>query len=302
MKKALYTSTVLAAAGVLAFSATDSQAKAKRMTMSISGNMTYSLGWANQDSAYESTANSTARMKYDAFNIVSDSEVHFRGKTKLDNGVTIDVVIQLEADQSIELERANGGRTVDESYMQLAGGFGRIVLGSATTPNSIMSGGAPGAGAVREGFPTDYWVIRPAAIAMSIWAPGTNAGGNQDVRLIYYTPKFNGFDIGAAYTPSSDDINPMPEVGGNAGDAVQTYDLTAAYNGKVGSTTLRLGAGYVIAQGAAVNSHKTWNVSGRVGFCGYWLGAANRYRDHTDNNSPGAVQKANSSTVWQTRK
>jgi len=301
MKKALYTSTVLAAAGVLAFSATDSQAKAKKMSMSLSGSMTSMMGWSKQDSAFESTASSTARVHYDAFNLVNDSEIHFKGKTKLDNGVAIDVVLQLETDQSIHLERLNGGRTIDESYVRLSGGFGDIRIGTTKATNFTMSGGAPGAGAVGVGGAAEDWfIIRPSAMAGALNFPGTNDGAGDDMRIVYYTPKFNGFQVGATYTPSSADQNMPAAVGGNDGTEQQKYDLTAAYNGKMGATTLKLGAGYVINQGAAANSTKTWNLSGRVGFGGWEVGAAYRERDDTDTTSAGAVQNANASTIWQT--
>ncbi len=299
MKKALYTSTALAAAGVLAFSATDSQAAAKKMSLSISGGFKSMIAWATQDDSYESTANSTARVHYDAFNLVNDSEIHFKGSSKLDNGIRVDVIVQLETDQALEQERNNGSRSIDESYMKLTGAFGDIRIGTTKTANTVLWANAPFAGAIAHFTPdADWFVIRPGAIAMTMWAPGVSDGGNDDMRIVYYTPKFNGFQIGAAYTPTSADDRVQPVVGGTSGTASQKYDVTASYSNKLGSVDLKLAAGYVINQSTAAASDKNWNVSGRVGVGGFSVGAGYKDRDDTDTTSAGAVQNSRAMTVW----
>ena len=122
MKKSLYMTTALAAAGVLALGATDAVAaeKAKKMSIANGGFFKSMIAFAQNDGSFESTTSGTSRTHYDAFNIVNDSEIYFKGNTKLDSGVRVDVIVQFETDA------VKGGATIDESYVKLTGGFGDI--------------------------------------------------------------------------------------------------------------------------------------------------------------------------------
>jgi len=165
MKKSLYMTTALAAAGVLAFGATDAMAaeKAKKMQIKVSGSMKSLIGFASNSGSYETTASNTSRTHYDAFNIVNDSEVHFKGTTKLDNGISVSVVIQLETDQK------NNGTQVDETYVKLTGGFGDIRIGSQKAATFTLKHAAPLGGAIGLGNPdTNNWIIKPSAVANAI--------------------------------------------------------------------------------------------------------------------------------------
>ena len=121
MKKVLYSTTALAAAGALALGASDAlaQSKAKPLSMSVGGYFNSFMGYAEQDSSFESTASATGRVGYDQFNIINDSEIYFRGSTKTDSGIGVSVTVQLESDQV-----SNASAHIDESYMTLSGGFG----------------------------------------------------------------------------------------------------------------------------------------------------------------------------------
>ena len=123
MKKVLYSTTFLAAAS-LAFGAQDAQAKkAQPLKIGVGGYMKQVMGFAEQSGSFESTASATGRVGYDSFNVWQDSEIYFRGSTKLDNGVGVSVTVQLETDDP------NDAASIDESYMALSGGFGDIHIG-----------------------------------------------------------------------------------------------------------------------------------------------------------------------------
>ena len=64
MKKVLFSTTALAAAGALAFGAQDAQAqsKAKKMSIGLGGFMKQFVAFSEQDGSFESTTNSTARV------------------------------------------------------------------------------------------------------------------------------------------------------------------------------------------------------------------------------------------------
>ena len=121
MKKILLGSTALVAAGMIA-----SAPASAKMKLSVGGYMEQWVGYVSQDDV--GTAD------YSGVDVKSDSEVHFKGMTKLDNGMSVGVNMQLEGN--------GGGDTIDESYLIVKGGFGEINLGSENSAMYKMHYGA----------------------------------------------------------------------------------------------------------------------------------------------------------------
>ena len=96
MKKILLGSTAIVAAGMIA--SVPSANAASKMKLSVGGYMEQWVGFTSGDYG--------AGQDYSGFSTVSDGEIHFKGKTKLDNGITVGVNVQLEAQQ--------GGDQIDE--------------------------------------------------------------------------------------------------------------------------------------------------------------------------------------------
>jgi len=254
MKKALFSTTALAAAGALAFGASDAlaQSKAKPLSMSVGGYFTSYMGYAEQSSSFESTGNATARVGYDQFNVINDSEVYFRGSTKLDNGLGVSLTVQMETDQV-----NNASAHIDESYMTLSGGFGSILLGSTKASTVKMNVGAPSTGGIALSTPDhDSWIIKPSAVGNTVnFSSGTTAGALDSMKVVYLSPSIaGGLSVGASYTPSTDNNDNMPETGGTSGDASQMWDGVIRYSGKMGGTTVNANVGYGETQGTALNS------------------------------------------------
>lgn len=239
MKKALFSTTALAAAGALAFGASDAlaQSKAKPISISVGGFFNSYMGYAEQSSSFESTASSTARVGYDQFNVINDSEIYFRGATKLDNGMGVSVVVQLESDQT-----ANG--IIDESYMTLSGGFGSVIIGSTKHASVKMNVDAPSVGGLALST-TDHnnWIIKPSAVAPA--ATGTTTGANDNMKVVYMSPTIaGGLSVGASVSPSNTAVDTMPAVGGNSGTDGQTYAGVVRYVGNMGGATVRANVAY----------------------------------------------------------
>ena len=92
MKKSLYLTTALVAAGVLALGSTDAMAKAKPMKIGVSGSYKAVVGYAkNADGFMNATGGATTQTSYQAIDVKTDSEVHFKGSVKTDAGLTIGV-------------------------------------------------------------------------------------------------------------------------------------------------------------------------------------------------------------------
>src|SRR5262249_54042057 len=57
---------------------------------------------------------------YDHF--IHNAEIHFKGETTLDNGLTVGA--------RVELEGENAGDQIDKSFVYWSGGFGKVQIGS----------------------------------------------------------------------------------------------------------------------------------------------------------------------------
>ena len=119
MKKILLGSTAIVAAGMIVSAPVMAAAHAEKMKLSVGGYMEQWVGFTSGDNG--------VNQDYSGFDIKSDAEIHFKGSTKLDNGMTIGVNVQLEASQN--------GDQIDESYMIVKGSFGEINIGDE---NSAM--------------------------------------------------------------------------------------------------------------------------------------------------------------------
>jgi len=279
MRKSLYMTTALAAAGMLAFGATGAVAGSHtggKIKIGLGGFLNTYVGFAEQDGSFESTNSNPARVGYDSFNIVNDSEVYFKGGTKLDNGVGVNVIIQMEGDPS----GANGA--IDESYVKLTGGFGDIRIGSTKFASFVLRHGAPGAGAVAMGNPdTNNYIVKPANNSLS-GAQGTHIGGGDQMKLVYITPKMNGFRVGASYVPSATNNNTMPATGGNSGTDVQMYDIIASYENKLGGMMLKADVAAFREQAQASNSIDGRRFGVTMGFGAVTVGGSILNEDAVD--------------------
>ena len=274
MKKSLYISTALAAAGILAFGATD--ANAKKIKIGLGGFITSYIGYAEQDGSFESTAQNPARVGYDSVNIVTDSEVYFKGSTKLDNGINVSVVIQLETDPSGD----NGA--IDESYAKFTGGFGDIRIGSTKAAGSVLKHNAPNSGLLSfNGGGVENFIIQPAGSPLAS-SQGTNIGGSDAMKLVYITPKMNGLRVGASYVPSTNNADTMPATGGTDGTETQIYDLMVSYEQKLGDANVEADIGMWREQGTAANSIDGRRFGVNIGFGAITIGGSVLNEDAVD--------------------
>ncbi len=129
----------------------------------------------------------------------SDGEIQFRGETALDNGLTIGVQVELEADSR--------GDQIDENYVFVKGDFGKIVAGSENLANYNTFWGvtAPSVGVpINSGWITVF-VPPPAGHSLSFRSTITTTNidiGNDENAISYYSPRFSGFQFTAGYAPT----------------------------------------------------------------------------------------------------
>jgi len=183
MKKSLLATTALAALGAVAVA---SPASAK-FDVSVSGYMEQWFG-------YSDNANS-ARANSDIFNIDADNEVHVKFSQTLDNGIKIGGVIEFEGENDAE---------IDEEYLYVDGSFGRFLIGTENSADYLMHYGIKSNGIGMDESDSTNWI----AGATGDLARTNMAGINNDSNgMSYFSPRINGFQVGASFIPSLGDQN-----------------------------------------------------------------------------------------------
>ena len=199
MKKLLLGSTALAVGGLMAAPAM----AADPIKMGVGG---YYQFYALAGQIEGSYATNGTSVQFRGLQFIQEGEIHFIGQSKMDNGTTIGVRIELEGWNPGGT--AAGTRQIDEAYLFAFGDWGRVEFGSKDDAAYIMYYGAPSA-LLGFGFfqhnSSFSWTnptangTNKAAFAIST---GTIDGQYQDVnRINYYTPRFAGLQVGVGYAP-----------------------------------------------------------------------------------------------------
>ena len=199
MKKLLLGSTALAVGGLMAAPAM----AADPIKLGVGGYYQFYALAGQIEGTYATNGTS---VQFRGLQFIQEGEIHFIGQSKMDNGTTIGVRIELEAWNPVGT--ATGTRQIDEAYMFAFGDWGRVEFGSKDDAAYIMYYGAPSA-LLGFGFfqhnSSFSWTnptangTNKAAFAIST---GTIDGQYQDVnRINYYTPRFAGLQVGVGYAP-----------------------------------------------------------------------------------------------------
>jgi outer membrane protein OmpU len=229
MKKNLLATSALIAAGAL-FS-TAALAEAKPIQLKVGGYYEQWVGLIFQD------ADTDTRRYADDLDVQEDGEIHFKGSTTTDNGLTFGVNVQLEA--------ATSGDQIDESYLFVRGSFGEIVLGSENGPAYAMHYGTDidkGYG-LEEGDTSFYWFSGGANNQLNTSRLATIDNDGQKIRWI--SPRMEGFQIGLSYTPEGrqDVDGRVPNESQNSGGVFEQIIAGAVnYDQKFDDVRVRMSA------------------------------------------------------------
>lgn len=204
----------LATTALAALSATAGPAlAADPIKLQLGGYMEQWVGWADQDGDFE-TAGGT---NYRSWDQQSDSEVHFTGATKLDNGISISVLIELDTDGDGSI-----GNFLDEAFLEASSEkWGTIQMGRVPHLSKQVKILAPDVGI--ENTDGDYgnWIVAPNNF-VDVSATFFDGGGNPTVhKLTYMTPSLWGLQVG---------FDVVPENGGGAEHPVTLPDQASGDN------------------------------------------------------------------------
>ncbi|HKU97239.1 MAG TPA: porin [Vineibacter sp.] len=259
-----------------------------------------------------------------------EGEIWFTGQTKLDNGTTVGVRIELEGwSNNTGVSASNSTGTLDqldEEYVFAFGDWGRIDFGATdgasykmvyATPSAITGWGFqdPNMAHHGAGFQAANQAGRFGVTPGMSASMGNNPG--DATKLTYYTPRFAGLQIGVSYTPEFSPTASTAQCAFRQGGANITncpknsnewhnaLDVGANYLNKFGDVTVALYGGYFNAafdRGTAGGSNnnntnpsvngrwKSWAVGAQIGLSGFTLGGG----VGQDNNG----RRGNNRTRW----
>ncbi|MCY4498856.1 MAG: porin [Rhodospirillaceae bacterium] len=160
-----------------------------------------------------------------------DMEVHFNAVGELDNGIMVT--------GHVEFEGAGGAR-VDDHWITVDGGWGRVMMGATDAVSGKTQVTAPASAyGVTSGLQTDWFhgsvadgdtkALHPCPFRCALGGARLHAG-TDDTGVHYFSPRFNGFAFAVGFRPEasgakSENKGPIDEtmVHHNAVDGALTY-------------------------------------------------------------------------------
>lgn len=239
-----------------------------------------------------------------------EAEIHFKGSTTLDNGVEVGVKFELESGER------GASDTVDEAYLWVSGAFGEFQFGAQDGVGDQMPIVAPspfletfandtdldplGAGDNRGAGLFSNTTAGVAAGGAGALVQSGNDGiintvvdfsGDSD-KIIYFTPRLAGFQIGLSFTPELEELSGDESFGDSfSGNNTIENIFEAGITWEYAFNGVDLGASfvYLTADGGVVNTNVTgtpqvignsapdledWAAGASVGFAGFTIGGA----------------------------
>ena len=307
MKKLLLTT---AACGI-AFAATPAAAQVQ---LEVGG---YFKGYGvytdqDEDSSNTSAAEGDTR----DFDMIRDTEIHLGGETTLDNGLTVGMHFEIEADADGDTTTSAGntsnGAEVQESYAYFSGGWGRVNVGAEDGAQYLLQVSAPAADENIDGIrqyvqPVNYTTALGATSAAGLGV-AANAGGIDYAvdatgyadKITYLSPILNGFQLGLSYTPDTTDA--ASDLSGVAFDDVdntfgEAYEAALRYEGQFNNVGVIAGAGYThidveettagFATGNPSDDREAWNVGLDLDMGPFGIGASYSEDDYGETEITG---------------
>jgi len=307
MKKILLASTALVAAGLIGSGAAEAADKIK---INVGGFSKWWVVGAFNSTDYQNAINNTysgsvalgsgsslinGRPKYVNADVKGDNEIWFSGDTTLDNGLKVGVFVSMEAGGHSDITTD----VIDASYAWIAGGFGKVLIGTAPNGTALLHVQAPdaasnwGAGGVMTG---NFAIVRPSSVMGQGQRVGYSSSTNTTAivddnkaeKLTYVAPTFYGLTAGASYVPSvlREDIRSTPTRGASA------YGAGALYAETFGPVGVKVSAGYVYVNLGSVTGNNETNLSiqsygTQLSYAGFTLGGSFKATDDNYNQQNG---------------
>lgn len=272
MRSCRHAATIALLAGTVA----SPSLAAERLNVEIGGEITQYFGYANNDDI--TTGDFTG------FDLKTDtgSVLTFGGDFTLDTGLQVGVEVGLDVQSS-------GDDQIDGSYLWLEDRFGRLEMGSNDNAAVLMHYAAPDVGIGINDSDLADWIINPSTgdADSAFLSTYLYLGDDKATKVSYFTPRFEGFQLGVSYIPEFERDNndqPASDLYGNG------IAIGANYERTFGEVDVALAVGYLRAEkpdgsAASIKSAEGYSIGGNVGYAGFTFGAS--FADTQGNGSGG---------------
>ena len=161
-------------------------------------------------------------------NFKQDTEVHFLGETKLDNGLIVGVHFEFEGQtqqnaQCTAIPCAATGDNVDETWMYFKGNWGELRFGDEDDVRRLKTYTAPTVGGNIFGLNEPFIQFSNNPIGSLTTQAQID---NDSTKVLYFTPSIAGFQAAFSYAPSGTQDRRNNSFGG-AGTNASSTQLTA---------------------------------------------------------------------------
>ena len=312
MKKALLASTALVGAALLSAPAqAGTVGSGDNLEVTFSGFMWFQGHWLDED-------NSAGFGRGYDFDI-PETEIHFNARNTADNGITYGVSVEME----VNTDSTNNG---DEVWAFLSGDFGRIEMGDQDDASNRMLVGAFQAhkglsgpfGALGGVAPVFHFFNSAGSGAATLaggshprflWASDWQAATSSDsTKVIYFSPRFSGFQVGASFTPDNGGNGASFSQKDNNGSYETMFGLGANFTDKFGDFGVSVSALYEgsdvehisgVSPTARREDLEVFYIGAKVDYAGFTVGA--NYNDSDDSAYTRAQTAAGAGdgSLWQ---
>ena len=296
MKKVLYGSTALLAAGMF----TAAAEAATPLKLTVGGYLNAFMGYT--DLSTKDFRDTIMQSSINKFAVGTDGQIVFTADTKLDNGIKIGAVAELNASSLQDIDY------LGDVFVYAETKYGKMEMGATDNAAVKMHHEVMDASGVWGtdksklvnwlGF-ADYinttFTEALTGLNFSIGSFGLldstaiNEDGNAQ-KVSYFSPKFYGFQVGASYAPGPDsDGAGLFETGAGSSNSTvvadvrkfnRAYSVSAAYDGKMGPVTLGADIAYGNLKPDNGKHINEYAAGLDVGFSGFKVGAGYKIRDY----------------------
>ncbi len=211
---------------------------------------------------------------------IDDAELYIRAKNTADNGLSYGVNIDMELRDSID---------IDEGYIFFSGEFGIVQLGGNDAPgiDMVYSGdfSLVATGGYDGGLGASY------NFQNAITGADLLADPDDSAKLIYYSPRFSGFQIGVSYgtdaqqttTGSDKEVSDASDPGSTMGAQEDQVSVGVNFVDTINGVDIGVGIGYITSDtesGGTAEDAEGLHVGFNIGFSGFTFGAS--YADNFD--------------------
>ena len=204
---------------------------------------------------------------------IDDAEFYIRAKNTADNGLSYGVNVDMELRDDLD---------IDEGYIFFSGEFGIVQLGGNDAPgiDMVYSGdfSLVAAGGYDGGLGASYNFQNDIVGADLLADPDDSA------KLIYYSPRFSGFQIGVSYAPDAAQATVGNDTeSSDDGSQEDQFSVGLNFVDSINGVDIGVGIGYITSStepGGTDEDSEGLHVGFNVGLSGFTFGAS--YADNFD--------------------